>query len=78
MNRPAVIQLHLFGAATPTGEACRQQAFREQTVWPVVAYSRRPEAAHATSHRADFSDPASFYPVGEPGQPAIWISFAPI
>jgi len=83
MNRPAVIQLHLFGAATPTGEAFRQQTFREQTfreqtVWPVVAYSRRPEAAPATSHRADFTDPASFYPAGEPGQPAIWISFAPI
>ncbi len=60
------MQLHLFGATTPTGEAFRQLVGSR---WPLHAYSRR---------RADLTDPATFQPAGDPEQPGVWISFAPI
>lgn len=67
------MQLHLFGAATPTGEAFRHCAAFAEPSWPLHAYSRR-----STTHPADFLDPATFLPAGEVGAPAIWISFGPI
>lgn len=79
--------LHLFGAATPTGAAFRQLALRAVPAWPLHAYSRKaadPLASAAqlsgsdTNHRADFTTPKAFRPAGEPGAPAIWISFGPI
>lgn len=60
------MQLHLFGATTPSGEAFRQLVGDR---WPLHGYSRR---------HADLSDPAAFQPAGEAGQPGLWISFAPI
>ena len=67
------MQLHLFGAATPTGEAFRHCAARAEPSWPLHAYSRR-----SATHPADFRDPAAFRPAGEAGSTAIWISFGPI
>ena len=67
------MQLHLFGAATPTGEAFRHSAALAEPSWPLYAYSRC-----STTHPADFRDPAAFRPDGEAGAPAIWISFGPI
>jgi hypothetical protein len=67
------MQLHLFGSATPTGEAFRQLAARAEPAWPLHAYSRR-----SADHPADFTKPAAFRPAGEPGAAAIWISFGPI
>ena len=67
------MQLHLFGAATPTGEAFRHCVALAEPSWPLHAYSRR-----STTHPADFLDPATFRPAGEVGAPAIWISFGPI
>jgi len=67
--------LHLFGAASPTGEAFRQLALTAYSVWPLHAYSRR---APVSADRADFTNPEAFRPAGEPGAPAIWISFGPI
>jgi hypothetical protein len=69
--------LHLFGAATPTGEALRQLVAAAPGKQLLHSYSRRPQAASA-SHRADFTDPLAFQPAGSPQQPALWISFAPI
>lgn len=67
------MQIHLFGAATPTGEALRQRAASAQPHGPLLAYSRR-----SADHSADFTNPSAFCPAGEPGAPAIWISFGPI
>ncbi len=68
------MQLHLFGAATSSGEAFRQQVAVTMPNWPLLAYSRHLLGAH----RADFTNPSSFQPGGASGGPAIWISFAPI
>jgi hypothetical protein len=68
-----VIHLHLFGAATPSGEALRQLAAGAEPAWPLHSYSRR-----SAAHPADFTNPAAFRPAGEPGAGAIWISFGPI
>jgi hypothetical protein len=67
------MQLHVFGATTPTGEAFRHCAAVSEPSWSLYAYSRR-----SASHPADFHAPAAFRPAGEVGEPAIWISFGPI
>ena len=67
------MQLHLFGAATPTGESFCQQAAGAAPTWELHAYSRRSAATPA-----DFTKPAAFRPAGEPAAPGIWISFGPI
>ena len=67
-----LMELHLFGAATPTGEAFRQQAANADLPWTLHAYSRRSAAIPA-----DFTTPAAFVPAGNPGAPALWISFGP-
>ena len=67
------MHLHLFGAATPTGEAFRHCAALAEPSWTLYAYSRS-----SAAHPADFRDPAAFLPAGELGAPAIWISFGPI
>ena len=67
------MQLHLFGAATPTGEAFRQLAANAEFPWCLYPYSRR-----SNTTPADFSNPSVFYPAGEPGEPALWVSFGPI
>lgn len=65
--------IHLFGAATPSGEALRQLAPME-----LVCYSRKPSAGAEWMQPADLSDPDAFQPAGRPEGPAFWISFAPI
>lgn len=67
--------LHLFGAATPSGEALRQLALTADPARPLHAYSRQ---APAPANWADFTNPEVFRPAGKPGTPAIWISFGPI
>ena len=68
-----LMQLHLFGSATPTGEAFRYHASNADHPWPLHAYSRR-----SAANPADFTNPNVFRPAGNPGAPAIWISFGPI
>lgn len=68
------MHLHLFGAATPTGEALKQQLCSAHAAFPLVAYSRRDPSLLP----ADFSDPGAFRPSGAPGAPGLWISFGPI
>jgi hypothetical protein len=85
--------LHLFGAATPTGEAVRLLAAGNEPRWPLYCYTRsqaghdqavddKPGQCRAAGlggrHPADFRDPAAFQPAGDPAQPAIWLSFGPI
>ena len=72
------MQLHLFGAATASGEAFRQLATTRHQGWRVLAYSREPADHLHHFHSADFSNPAAFQPAGAPGSPASWISFGPI
>ena len=67
------MNLHLFGAATPTGESFRQQAANADLPWSLYAYSRR-----SPFSTADFTNAAGFRPEGIPGAPALWISFGPI
>jgi len=67
------MELHLLGAATPTGEAFRQQAASPDLHCPLHAYSRRSAVTPA-----DFTNPASFRPAGNPSTPSLWISFGPI
>lgn len=66
--------LHLFGAATPSGEAFRQAVGADPSHGPLLAYSR----SNPSLLPADFSNPAAFSPGGEPGAPGLWISFGPI
>jgi hypothetical protein len=68
-----LMELHLFGAATPTGEAFRQQAANTDLSWRLHAYSRR-----SAFTPADLTNPAAFRPAGKQGGPALWISFGPI
>jgi hypothetical protein len=68
-----LMKLHLFGAATPTGEAFRQQAANTDLPWPLHAYSRRSAVTPV-----DLTNPAAFRPAGDPGASALWISFGPI
>ena len=65
--------IHLFGAATPTGEAFHRQASSKKPLQAVKAYSRHnPELTHL-----DFRNPESFRP--EPQEEdSIWVSFGPI
>jgi hypothetical protein len=69
-----MMHVHLFGAATPAGEALRQKLCVSPSSWSLLAYSRR----NASMLPLDFSEPASFQPGGEPGAPGLWISFGPI
>jgi len=96
MTAPPLVMdwsLHLFGVATPTGEALRRLAAGSEAAWPLYCYSRsqaghdkavddRPGQSRAAGlgarHPADFRDPAAFQPAGDPAQPAIWLSFGPI
>ncbi len=67
------MELHLFGAATPTGGAMRQLSANADLPWPLHAYSRQ-----SADTPADFTNPSAFQPAGNPGAPALWISFGPI
>ena len=69
----SLMELHLFGATTPTGEAFRQRVARLEPSGPLYSYSRR-----SADHPADFRHPGMFSPAGEPGSEMIWISFGPI
>lgn len=69
-----MMHLHLFGAATPSGEALRQAVSTDASYGQLFAYSR----SHSSLLLADFRDPVSFYPGGDPGAPGFWISFGPI
>ena len=67
------MQLHLFGASTPSGEALRLHAAQSLQDCQVQLYSRR----LAGAKRCDFADPSGFRPAGV-GIPSQWISFGPI
>ena len=67
------MQLHIFGATTPTGEALRLLAAKIEPDWQMQVYSRH----FASAKRCDFADPAGFLPAGV-GIPSQWISFGPI
>jgi len=67
------LNLHLFGAATPTGEAFSRQAVHAEIPWSLYPYSRR-----SATTPADFTNPSAFQPAGTPRDPALWISFGPI
>ena len=67
------MQLHLFGAATPAGEAFTRCVALAEPSWTPYAYSR-----FSVVNPADFRDPDAFSPAGVVGEPAVWISFGPI
>jgi len=72
------MNLHLFGAATPSGEALRHGVAAESAPWQLFGYSRQPDPGAGWLHPANLDDPAAFLPAGDPAAPAIWISFGPI
>ena len=67
------MKIHLFGAATPSGQALRDQAQMD-----LVGYSRKSISSAHWSYPADLNDPEGFHPAGSSDTPSIWISFAPI
>ncbi len=67
------MKIHLFGAATPSGQALHDLANHA-----VVGYSRRISSEIGWLHTADLKEPALFHPSGQPSDPALWVSFAPI
>jgi hypothetical protein len=72
------MNLHLFGASTPTGEALRLRSAACLPGWSVAVYSRKLHASFPACHWADFHDPSGFCPAGPSDYPGLWISFAPI
>ena len=68
------MQIHLFGASTPTGEAFKDLLVSKSPSVSLVSYSR----SNPSFLWADFSDPYSFRPGGVVGCPSVWISFGPI
>ena len=68
------MEIHLFGAATPSGESFRQQHSSSHCSLPLIPYSRRLEG----TSNVDLLDPSSFRPGGTPQTPWLLISFAPI
>ena len=68
------MNIHLFGAATPTGEAFRLSIESSDKEMPLFAYSRKDKSVL----NADFANPLAFRPGGNPTDPALWISFGPI
>lgn len=73
-----MIHLHLFGAATPSGEAFRRCVAGQEPSLQLFGYSRHPVPSEPWVQQANLHNPASFRPAGGRGAPAIWISFAPI
>jgi hypothetical protein len=75
------MQLHVFGASTPAGQAFRECVASAEPIWALHAYSR-PKAAMIPGSSAtncfDFTNPKEFMPAGDIDAPAIWISFGPI
>ena len=73
-----MVQFHLFGAATGTGESFRRQSLFDIPDCSLYAYSRQSNKIGVGSHRADFSKPEAFHPAGDLNTPSVWISFGPI
>jgi hypothetical protein len=71
-------QIHLFGAATGSGEFFRIQALSELPGYPLFAYSRQPDKIGLGYRFVDFTFPDAFHPAGELASPSVWISFGPI
>lgn len=70
-------RIHLFGAATPSGQAFRQLVTSENPQSELFVYSRKASTSNY-SLIGDFSQPSEFQLGGDPSVPAILISFAPI
>lgn len=70
----AMMNIHLFGAQTPSGDGFRHQLSSGLPSLQLFAYSRH----DISLLPADFTDPASFHPGGKPDDFGLWVSFAPI
>ena len=68
------MQVHLFGAATPTGDALRQQIHSSCFDLQLFPYSRRVSDFISV----DFNNPDSFIPCGSPVLPSQFVSLGPI
>ena len=68
------MQVHLFGASTPSGHALKLQINSIQPSFDLFPYSR----SDSSLFLANFLDPDSFRPGGDPDAPSLWISFGPI
>jgi hypothetical protein len=72
------MNLYLFGASTPTGEALLQRAAECFPGLSVTIYSRKPYSCSSDCLWADFSDPIGFSLPCQDDCQGLWISFAPI
>jgi hypothetical protein len=76
------MQIHLFGATTPSGEAFRELAGKLQEKWTLYSYSRCTSNHNCTTakttFRADLLSPHDFAMAGDPCAPSLWVSFGPI
>ena len=69
-----MIQIHLFGAQTPTGAALTQQICSAKTPYPYFAYSR----FNPLLYPVDLNDPDVFHFAGDLSSSRLLISYAPI
>lgn len=67
------LNVHLFGAATPTGQSLVNQLANASFKSHLYAYSRGSKVNYV-----DFAKPAKFVPSGDIKAPSIWINFGPI
>ena len=67
------MKIHIFGAATPSGQALLRFPGLD-----LVGYSRNATPGAGRLHPADLNYPARFQPAITSGVPSIWVSFAPI
>ena len=72
------IEIHLFGARTSVGHSLVDLCFSSDDHWEIFAYSREKTAYGSKSFFVDLDEPATFFPAGSAGKPAVWIVFAPI
>lgn len=68
------MHIHLFGSATPTGEAFRHQCLVSPLDFTLTTYSRR----NSSTAFADFCDPSGFFPEDRSIPRSFWVSFGPI
>lgn len=71
-------QFHLFGAASPVGEAFKRGFSGIECDSELFVYSRKPSDQSSNSFFADLTKPWDFVPAGSFHLPSIWVSFAPI
>ena len=70
---PPVVDIYLFGAATPVGQSLVDQVAIKYPNLSIYTYSRR-----SKTNKLDLTKPYEFAPSRNPAAPSVWISYVPI